>query len=135
NSKIVGIAQGEMSGTSEEELKTETGATETVTVGTVPILVAVAYHYQQPEKTIIPAALQNIANSIAGKPANTIPILISAGVFLITLVVVTVIIYSMIKGSIISVGRNPLAQSAVYRGVIQLSVLVLAILAAGLISV
>jgi hypothetical protein len=41
----------------------------------------------------------------------------------------------MIRNSIISVGRNPMAQSAVYRDVIQLSALVLGILAVAVIAI
>jgi len=37
----------------------------------------------------------------------------------------------MIRSSIISVGRNPMSQSAVHRDLIQLSALVLGILAVG----
>jgi hypothetical protein len=51
------------------------------------------------------------------------------------LIVVSSIIYSMIRSSIISVGRNPMSQSAIYRDLIQLSALVIGILAVGLISV
>ena len=49
--------------------------------------------------------------------------------------VVSVIIYSIIRSSIISIGRNPMAQSAVYRNVIQLSTLVLAILGVSVIAI
>jgi MFS-type transporter involved in bile tolerance (Atg22 family) len=45
------------------------------------------------------------------------------------MIVVMSIIYSMIHSSIISVGRNPMSQAAVYRNVIQLSTLVIIILA------
>jgi MFS-type transporter involved in bile tolerance (Atg22 family) len=44
------------------------------------------------------------------------------------LVVVMSIVFSMIRSSIISVGRNPMSQAAVYRNVIQLSSLVIIIL-------
>jgi hypothetical protein len=51
------------------------------------------------------------------------------------LVVVMSIIYSMIRSSIISVGRNPMSQSAVYRNVIQLSSVVIVILGVALVSI
>jgi len=91
-------------------------------------LVNVSYYYRQPDKTLIPPALQNIADSLAGKKVNALPILISIGIFLVTLLVVVSIIYSLIHSSIISVGRNPMSQAAVYRNVIQLSALVIVIL-------
>lgn len=135
NIKIVGIAQGKMTGAKKQTVDKGICSSGEVTLGQVGVLVGVSYHYREPEKTIIPATLQNIANAIAGKSVNSLPIIISAGIFLITVIIVVAIIYSMIRSSIISVGRNPMAQSAVYRDVIQLSALVLAILGVAIIAI
>ena len=130
NSKVVGIAQDALpnSTSSKQSYKDKSGQQHDVLLGTVPVLVNVAYFYKQPDKTLLPATVQNIANSLAGKKVSSLPILISVGIFVVTMVMVVSIIYSMIHSSIISVGRNPMAQAAVYRNVIQLSVLVLVIL-------
>lgn len=135
NIKIVGIAQGKVSGTTKQKVDKDICSSEEVTLGQVPILVGVAYHYREPEKTIIPASLQNLANTIAGRSVSSLPIIIGAAIFLVTVIVVVAIIYSMIRSSIISVGRNPMAQSAVYRDVIQLSALVLAILGVAMVAI
>lgn len=137
NTKVVGIAQGEPRNNtkSPQSYTDEQGNKQQIILGEVPVMLGVAYYFKQPEKTIIPSAVQNVANAIAGKTVNTVPILISAGIFVITMIVVVSIIYSMIRSSIISVGRNPMAQSAVYRGVIQLSALVLGILSVAFISI
>lgn len=135
NIKIIGIAQGKVIGTTKQKVSKDVCGSEEVTLGQVPILVSVTYHYREPEKTIIPASLQNLANTVAGKAVSSLPIIISAGIFLVTVIIVVAIIYSMIRSSIISVGRNPMAQSAVYRGVIQLSALVLVILGVGMIAI
>jgi hypothetical protein len=135
NIKIVGIAQGKVTGTTTQKVGAEVCASEQVTLGQVPLLISVAYHYREPEKTLIPASLQNLANTVAGKSVSSLPIIISAGIFLVTVIIVVAIIYSMIRSSIISVGRNPMAQSAVYRDVIQLSALVLAILGVGMVAI
>jgi hypothetical protein len=128
--KIVGVAQDSFpNGSSRKESYTDkSGQKQTVMVGQVPVLVSVAYYYKQPDRTIIPSALQNIANSLAGKKVNSLPIIISAAIFIVTLMVVVSIVYSMIHSSIISVGRNPMSQAAVYRNVIQISALVIIIL-------
>jgi hypothetical protein len=97
-------------------------------IGQVPVLINVAYYYKQPDKTIIPSVLQSLANALAGKKVNPLPILISLGIFIVTMIIVVSIVYSMIHSSIISVGRNPLSQAAVYRNVIQLSGLVILLL-------
>lgn len=137
NVKVVGIAQGEprLNDQAKQSYTDEQGHKQTIILGEVPVLVNVAYFFSQPEKTIIPSALQNVANALAGKKVDTMPILISAAIFIITLIVVASIIYSMIRSSIISVGRNPMSQSAIFRDVVQLSALVLGILAVALISI
>lgn len=135
NVRIIGIAQSDMSGSSKQTYKDKAGTEHSVIVGQVPVLINVSYYFKEPDKTIIPSALQNMANALAGKTVSTLPIVISAAIFLIMLIVVSSIIYSMIRSSIISVGRNPMSQSAIYRDLIQLSALVIGILAVGLISV
>lgn len=136
NAKVVGIAQGDPSNSSDKQSYTDSqGHKHSITLGQVDTLVNVSYYYKQPDKTLIPSAIQNLANALAGKTAGTLPILISAAIFITTLIVVVSIIYSMIRSSIISVGRNPMSQSAIYRDVIQLSALVLAILAVSFIAI
>ena len=137
NVRIVGIAQGDLTASSgkEQTYTDNDGNEQKVVLGQIPVLVNISYYFKQPDKTIIPSALQNLANALAGKEVSSLPIILSSGVFLIMLAVVVSIIYSMIRSSIISVGRNPLSQSAVYRDVIQLSALVIAILAVGIIAI
>ena len=130
NTKVVGIAQSDpINGSDKQTYKDSNGKDEPIVLGQVSLLVNVSYYFQTPDKTLIPSAIQNIANAFAGKKVETLPILISVGIFIVTLIVVVSIIYSMIHSSIISVGRNPMSQSAIYRDVIQLSALVLGILA------
>jgi len=137
NTKVVGIAQGKptSNGDAKQSYTDSQGQKQPLVLGEVPVLINVSYFYKQPDKTIIPSAIQNVANALAGKTVNTTPIIISAVIFIVTLAVVVSIIYSMIRSSIISVGRNPMSQSAVYRDVIQLSALVLGILAVSVISI
>lgn len=135
NIKVIGVAQeNPVLGTSQTYTDSN-GEEQTVKLGQVRILVNASYFYKEPEKTLIPTAIQNIANALAGKTVETLPILISAAIFIITIIVVVSIIYSMIHSSIISVGRNPLSQSAIYRDLIQLSALVLVILGVGVIAI
>ncbi len=137
SARIIGNAQESLSGAhgSTQSYSDKSGQKHTVLLGEVPVLVNITYFYKQPEKTIIPQALQNIANALAGHPVNAVPILISVGIFIITLIVVVSIIYSMIHSSIISVGRNPMSQSAIYRDLIQLSALVVGILVVAIVAI
>ncbi len=135
NVRVVGIAQGKMTNIKDQKYKDSDGVEKTMKLGEVPVLVNVAYYFKEPDKTIVPAAVQNVANSLAGREVGTVPILISGAIFIIMLIIVASLVYSMIKSSIISVGRNPLSQSAIYRDLVQLSGLVLAILGVGLVSI
>lgn len=137
NIKVVGIAQGSLSSnnSSQEDYTDKAGKKHTAMLGEVPIVVNVSYFYKQPDKSIIPSTVQNLANALAGKSVNSLPIIISMAIFVVTLIVVVSIIYTMIRSSIISVGRNPMSQSAIYRDIIQLSALVLVILAVALLAI
>ncbi len=130
NAKIVGIAQDNFpnGNVTNESYKDGKGQKQTVKLGQMSVLVNVSYYYKQPDKTIIPSAIQNLANALAGRKVNALPVIISIGIFFVSLIVVVSIVYSMIHSSIISVGRNPMSQAAVYRNVVQLSILVLIIL-------
>jgi hypothetical protein len=134
--KVIGIAQGSLSGNGSKQTYTDKqGAKHSVMVGQVPVLVNVAYYYKQPDKTIIPPVIQNLANALAGKTVKPIPILICLAIFIVALITVVSIVFSMIRSSIVSIGRNPMAQSAVYRNLIQISALVLVILGVTVISI
>lgn len=134
NAKVIGVAQADMTVTTEETIESD-GTSQTVNLGSVPVLINVSYHYQTPEKTLIPASIQNVANAVAGRAVEPLPIILSGAIFLVMLIVVMIIIFSMIRSSIISVGRNPLSQSAVYRDVIQLSAVIIVIVAASLTAI
>ena len=136
NAEVIGTAQGNFPNTTatKETINTSSGK-QTINIGDVSVLVNVGYFNKQPTKTLIPTAIQNLVNAIAGKQVKTLPIIISGIIFFITLIVVVSIIYSLIRGSIISVGRNPMAQTAIYRNVMQLSALVVGIIAVALFAI
>jgi hypothetical protein len=135
NVRVLGTAQSDFGNGTKQTYKDKSGQEKSVNISEIPVQINVAYFYKEPEKTVIPSAIQNVANALAGKTVSTVPILISGAIFIVTLVVVMSIIYSMIRSSIISVGRNPMSQSAVYRNVIQLSSVVIVILGVALVSI
>jgi hypothetical protein len=135
--KVVGIAQGKLDkkkGT-VHNYTDKSGQQKSVVLGEIPVLVNVSYYFKQPSKTLIPSVIQSLANALAGKAVKPLPIIISLGIFVIALVAVVSIVYSMIHSSIISVGRNPMSQSAIYRNLVQISGLVVSILAVTLVSI
>jgi len=137
NTQVVGVAQGALTNDNgrNETYTDEHGDEHPILLGEVPVLVNVAYYFKEPEKTIIPSTIQNVTNAIAGRQVEPLPIIISGVIFIVTMIAVSSIIFSMIRGSIISVGRNPMSQSAVYRNVMQLTALVLGILSVAVASI
>lgn len=95
NTKVIGIAQGNAKTDKTQEYIDSNNKKQAVALDSIPILVNVAYYFKEPEKSIIPKSIQNIANAIAGKDVNTTPIIISGAIFIVTLIVVVSIIYSM----------------------------------------
>lgn len=130
SSEVIGIAQASFPNQTAQtkQLTISNNHKQAVEIGDIPVLVNIGYYTKQPPKSIIPSALQSIVNSIANKQVKPLPIIISLIIFIITLIAVVSIIYSLIRSSVISVGRNPLAQSAVYRNVLQLSSIIVVII-------
>lgn len=135
--RVVGIAQDDLNSKtgSKQTYKDKNGNDQSVLVGQIPALINVSYYSKETEKTLIPQALQNVANALAGRDVSPVPIIVSVIIFIVMMVVVVSIIYTMIHSSIISIGRNPMSQSAVYRDLIQLSALVVIILAVGITAI
>lgn len=127
STKVIGLAQSGLSNTTTQEVESG-GITQTVNIGTVTVLVSVSGYIDNSGNSFIPRPVQEVANTLAGRNVGPLPIVLSLGVFLVTLIIVTIIIYSMVRNGIISVGRNPLSSAAIYRNVMLLSVLVLGII-------
>jgi hypothetical protein len=75
--------------------------------------------------------LENFANSIAGKSVNPIRILAGALIFIMGIALAGFFAYSSIRGSFISVGRNPMASDSIYRNLTQVSMISVAALVIG----
>lgn len=138
NVKIIGVAQASLassSGAQKQTVTDQTGKKQQVLIGTVPVDINVAYFFKTPDKSIIPQTIQNLANTVAGREVAPLPILLSAAIIIVSIIAISSLISSAVRSSIISVGRNPLSQAAVYRNLLQVSGLILGILAAAVAAV
>ena len=116
-SHVIGLAQtafsGGSAGATTEQVTNKSGQTSSIKVGYLRINIDI---------TTVPVnnatastSLQRAAQSLAGHPIPLPRIVISVIVALIALLVLVVLIYGSIYGSIVSIGRNPLAQYAIFR--------------------
>lgn len=135
DSQVVGTAQADfnVSGTETQNIKDKDGKTHVVHIGYVPLQVGVAY-YQAPGSNFLPPFMQNIANSIAGRPTSLMRILLASLLVLLGFVIMSVLIYSAVRSSVTSLGRNPLAANAIHKGLYQSGIAALVIFAVTLLG-
>lgn len=129
---VVGTAQADLGSitTTQQTVTDASGVPHTVHIGLVPTQIDVAFFAKTGEQTIVPGFLQEFANSIAGKQVGVVQLFIAILVILLAFVSVGVLLYGSVKSSIISIGRNPLSEHFVRKGLWQAAFTVFGILAA-----
>ena len=114
--RIIGLAQtafdGTQTGTTTRQVTDKTGATHSIKVGYVQLSVAVGMDDGVNGGM---TGLQRFVRSLTGHQVSTPRIIISLVIAVCTLIALIVLIYSAIYGSIVSIGRNPLAKNAIFR--------------------
>lgn len=133
---IVGTAQSDLS-TAQIESRTITdksGKEVTVEIGLIQMQIGVAYYTPasaQEDSSFMPTFLQEVADNVAGRNVSPMRVLVAALVLLLLFVSVTVLLYSAVRSSIISIGRNPLSQGAVRKSLLQVGLTVVTVLLFG----
>ncbi len=133
---IVGTAQSDLH-SAQTETRTITdkaGKEVTVKIGLIQTQVGVAYYAPATSKanpSFMPTFIQEIADNVAGRNVSPGRVLVAALALLLLFVSVTVLLYSAVRSSIISIGRNPLSQGAVRKSLLQVGLTVLAVLLFG----
>jgi hypothetical protein len=130
---VIGLAQTGLnpktSGVTKQTIQERSGKTATVWVGYVSLTINITTASTTGNGTSI-NGLQKVVKNLTGHVIPTIRIVISLIIIGVTLLALIVVIYSAIYGSIISIGRNPLAKHAIFgtlRAVLLMTLLVAAI--------
>ena len=114
---VIGLAQSGLTdktpGVTKEQITNKSGQTSTVWVGYVSLTINVTTDNTDQTGSQL-NGLQKIVKGITGHVISTFRILISLIIIFVTVVALIVVIYSAIYGSIISVGRNPLARRTIF---------------------
>jgi hypothetical protein len=128
---IVGTAQDDLDNTkaTTRTINDRDGKPHQVRIGLVPVQVNVTF-YGAPgsSQSYIPTFLQDAANAIAGKQVSPVRVLASLLLAILALVSVTILLYSSVRSSLISIGRNPLSEKAIHKGLIEVGAVILGIL-------
>ncbi|HSX17544.1 MAG TPA: hypothetical protein VLH86_05600 [Patescibacteria group bacterium] len=121
DSQVVGTAESDFDAAAAQT-RTVTdshGKEHTVHIGSIPLQVGVSY-YQAPGSNFLPPFVQNLANSLAGRPVSFIRVLLCGALLLIGFVSIGILVYASVRSAMTSIGRNPLAAGAIKKGMYQM---------------
>ena len=132
--EIVGTAQASLQSVKTvPRLVTETnGKQDTLAIGLIPITINVTYYTatsQGAVASVIPPFLQSIANSLTGKQVSALRVLFATIAFLFGFVSVILMLYVAIRSGVISIGRNPLAEASLRKGLVDVIIAAIGVLA------
>lgn len=135
---VIGTAQASLSSveTNTRTVTDKGGTEQTVRIGAVPIQVdKVFYEAPEDQNSYVPPVLQDFANNLAGRPVSPIRVLVAGFLILFVFVTVIVLLYSSVRSSIISIGRNPLSEAAVHKSLLQVGLTIFGVMAFAVIVV
>lgn len=117
-SRIIGLAQTAFdkntSGAITQSVTDKSRQSHQVSIGYVRINIAISTDGTPTADSQL-NSLQRLAKTLTGHTVPTLRVVISMVVALLAMLLLVTLIYAAIYGSIISIGRNPLAKYAVFR--------------------
>lgn len=138
--RVIGTSQADFTASSVGATKTSIdvdGQKKEVAVGQLPVSIAVSSYTATDGKQsyVIPNWLQNLSNTAAGKAVSPVRIIMAALILVIVVISCSVLLYSAVRNSIISIGRNPLARSGVIRSMLIVALIALLMLAVAAVAI
>ncbi len=118
---VIGYAKAEFngseSGTQLNRVDVDGSGPRDIRIGYIELDLSVgAYNSMDTDKQESLNNLQELVRSITGRTISTLRIVASIVIAVLTLLGLAALLYASIYGSIISIGRNPLARSSILRG-------------------
>lgn len=134
---VVGRATTDFNGEGDSVGSTTNSTGQNIKFGRIPVAISISRNpwMKEPKGSTVPKLLQNVSVSIAGRQVNTTRIWMATAVFLASVIVTGVMLYSGTRSSLISVGRNPLSKSVIVKGLLQVVILSLIIFISGMFAV
>ena len=116
-SRVIGLAQTKFDNGSEgaidQTVTDKNDKTSQVKVGYVRLSIAISTESNAGSTQL--NSLQRVTHDLTGRTVSTLRIILSLVVAATSLLILITLIYAAIYGSIVSIGRNPLAKYAVFR--------------------
>jgi hypothetical protein len=132
--RVIGVAQTPFNkntqGATAKQVTGKDGKTTTIYVGYVRVSIAIGSSDAADDSAHL-TKLQRLVKSVTGREISSARIIVALVIATIAILSLIVLVYSAIYGSIISIGRNPLAKFAVFRtlGSVMAMVMLIAVLA------
>jgi hypothetical protein len=135
--RAAGSFDGKNNSLGNATLKDTTGAVnKTVAIGLVPVTISIQRNpNQKSTKTNLPPVLQKLGQAIADKPIGPLRMYLSIAITGLSIIVAITTLYSGVRNSIISIGRNPLSKKSIFRGLLEIVLTAFLILIIGLFAV
>lgn len=136
STEVVGIAQANLDSVStvKRSVAGTNGKDVTIKIGLLPIAVTVEYYSVSSASgtasSFVPPFLQSLANQLTGKQVSPLRVLFGAALLIMGFAAVTFMLYVAIRSGIISIGRNPLAERALRKGLVDVIIAALGVLTA-----
>lgn len=126
NGWIVGVAQASFntksSGAIASTVTDSRGGKHAVVIGRIPVAVRVSYYAasaspasSQPTTSALPSNLQTAADSLAGKHASLVGVILSFLIIVIGIFLAGQVVISTVRGAFAAIARQPLAKLVITR--------------------
>ncbi len=128
---VVGTAQNNLSNekTTTQNVTDKKGDEVKIHIGAIPLQVdKVFYQVPSDKESFLPPALADFANSVAGHQVSPVRVIVAALLVMLLFVAVTILLYSAVHSSIISIGRNPLSEQAVHKSLLEVGLTIVGVL-------
>lgn len=110
--------------------------TKTVSLGLIPVTIDIRSNpNKQSTEVNVPDALKRVGQAIAEKEVNPIRIYLSLAITTVSIITAIIILYSGVRNSVVSIGRNPMSKRSIFRALLEIILTSLLILIVGLFAV
>lgn len=135
--RAVGSFNGKGVTLGQTALKDTNGNTnKTVTLGQIPVTIDIRSNpNDESTKVKVPEILQRVGQAIAEKQVSPIRIYLSLAITAVSIIAAIAILYSGVRNSMISIGRNPMSKKSIFRALLQIIATSFIILTIGLFAV
>lgn len=109
---------------------------QSVKLGLVAVTIKIERNpNEKSTKAKVPEALERIGQAIAEKEVDPIRIYLSMAITAVSLITAFIVIFSGVRSSIISIGRNPMTKKSIFRALVEIILTSFLILIIGLFAV